>query len=113
VEGDATAAESKKESTAAAAQTPARKKSISRKKSNANLKKTPKKPAEDKSFSPGDLVMTRLKGYPPWPSIVLSEELLPEALKNGPQPGKKAVGGGLPASAWKTQYPIFFLGSYD
>ncbi|TGZ81854.1 hypothetical protein EX30DRAFT_371061 [Ascodesmis nigricans] len=111
---DATVAEDTKNDTSAApAQTPARKKSVSRRKSMGNLKKTPKKPAEEKSFAPGDLVLTRLKGYPPWPSIVLSEELLPEVMKKGPLGGKRSVGEGMPASAWKTQFPIFFLGSYD
>lgn len=104
-------------STSATAATPARKKSLSKKKSVANLKKTPKKAAavDDRTFAPGDLVLARLKGYPPWPSIILSEELLPDSLKKGPQPGKPKAAGDqpLPPSAWKTQFPIFFLGTYE
>lgn len=46
-------------------------KKLSKKKSMANL---------NLNAQPGDYFWARLKGYPPWPSIVCDEEMLPESL---------------------------------
>lgn len=67
----------KDEAPAAVPSTPAPKKTASaaRRKSTGNLKgaATPKKPSM--TVEAGDLLLARLRGYPPWPAIVLDEEL--------------------------------------
>ena len=65
---------------------------------------------------PGDYYIARLKSYPPWPSIICDEDMLPEVLLNTrPVTTKKADGtyneayadGGKKVS--ERTYPIMFL----
>src|SRR5690606_9403811 len=56
---------------------------------SATPAKTPSKKvlAMSREYTPGDLVLHRLKGYPPWPAIVLSDEiaeLKPALMKSKP-----------------------------
>lgn len=104
-----------KTSSAAVATPASKKKAVGKRKSLANLKTPSKKGADpDKKFTPGQYVMAKMKSYPPWPAIVLNDELLPEVLKKGPQQGKsKNAPTDTGPSAWKTQYPIFFMGTFE
>ncbi|CEH14511.1 HEPATOMA-DERIVED GROWTH FACTOR-RELATED [Ceraceosorus bombacis] len=45
------------------------------------------KPREDKTFNAGDVVMAKVKGYPPWPGIVVDEKNVPTSV-NKQKPGK-------------------------
>jgi len=101
---------------ASSAATPARKTpKPSKKKSLANMKKTPGKnaAAADQRFKPGDYVMAKMRSFPPWPAIVLSKELLPEIMLAGPAGGKAKSLETIGAAAWETQYPIFYMGTYE
>ncbi|KAF8543472.1 hypothetical protein BDD12DRAFT_214587 [Trichophaea hybrida] len=87
----------------------------SKKKSVANLKKTPGKnaAAAEQRFKPGDYVMAKMRSFPPWPAIVLSKELLPEIMVTAPAGGKAKSLETVGATAWQTQYPIFYMGTYE
>ena len=110
--------------TVASANTPASRaktksmpKSASRRKSLANLKGkgAPGKEKEPKKYEPGQYVMAKMRSYPPWPAIVLNQELLPEVLLKPGGTGRvknkslESVG----SAAWHTQYPIMFMGTHE
>ncbi|KAA8895114.1 hypothetical protein FN846DRAFT_354534 [Sphaerosporella brunnea] len=104
---------------AAPAKTPASKKgrpppkSASKKKSLANLKKSKTVEAPDIKYEVGQHVMARMRSYPPWPAIILSKELLPDFLVNKSATGNTKALESLGDAAWNTQYPIFFMGTYE
>ena len=88
---------------------------VSRRKSAVNPKKTPSKsnPA-DQRFKEGDQVLAKMRSFPPWPAVVLSRELLPgimvgDSAQKGTTKSLDSVG----PAAWVTQYPIFYLGTYE
>ena len=81
------------------------------------LNKKKSKPALRLEAKPGDLFLARMKGHPPWPSIICDEEMLPQILLSSrpittAQPDgtfKKpeyADGG---KRAFERTYPIMFL----
>lgn len=81
--------------------TAADKKSSSKRKSSGIPEHKGKKLNKKKSMSkithldaqPGDYYLARLKGYPPWPSIIADEDMLPEIMINSrPVTTKKADG---------------------
>ncbi|KAK6364884.1 hypothetical protein LTS17_011788 [Exophiala oligosperma] len=77
--------------------TPAEKKPASKRKSSIVPKKLNKKKSMSKithtNAQPGEYYIARLKSYPPWPSIICDEEMLPEILINTrPVTTKKADG---------------------
>jgi hypothetical protein len=92
-------------------------KASSRRKSLANLKGkgAPGKEKELKKYEPGQYVMAKMRSYPPWPAIVLNQELLPEVLLKPIGTGRvknrslESVG----SAAWHTQYPIMFMGTHE
>lgn len=47
---------------------------------NKKLNKKKSMPTLHLECKPGDLYWARLKGYPPWPSIICDEQMLPESL---------------------------------
>jgi hypothetical protein len=66
--------------------------------------------------APGDYFLARLKGYPPWPSIIADEEMLPDVMINGrPVTTKKPDGSYNEAyaddgkKASERTFPIMFL----
>jgi hypothetical protein len=67
-----------------------KKSSSSRRKSSAVPEHKGKKLNKKKSMpkithldaQPGDYYLARLKGYPPWPSIIADEDMLPEIMLN-------------------------------
>jgi len=80
-----------------------------------NRKKS--KPALRLDAKPGEMYLARLKGHQPWPSIICSEDMLPEVLLNTrpittPQPDgtfrkpEYADGG---KRAYERTFPIMFL----
>ena len=90
-------------------------KTLSRRKSVANLKEkdngsTPakaKKAEKLKEYKPEDLVLHKLKGYPPWPAVVLSDEiaeLKPDLMKA--RPGKSKAKA---EDAVRGAYPVAYL----
>ncbi|OAP59778.1 hypothetical protein AYL99_04780 [Fonsecaea erecta] len=102
-------------------------KKSSRRKSSAAESKS-KKPNKRKSMSkithvdaePGDYYLARLKGFPPWPSIIADEEMLPEMMINTrPVTTKKSDGtyneayadGGKKVD--ERTFPIMFLGTNE
>ncbi|OAG39467.1 hypothetical protein AYO21_06295 [Fonsecaea monophora] len=108
--------------------TPADKKSSSRRKSSTVAEHKGKKLNKKKSMSkithldaqPGDYYLARLKGYPPWPSIIADEDMLPDIMINTrPVTTKKADGtyneayadGGKKMS--ERTFPIMFLGTNE
>jgi hypothetical protein len=102
-----------------------KKPSISKRKSSTGVpehkgKKLNKKKSMPKMTNldaePGDYFLARLKGYPPWPSIIADEEMLPDVMINGrPVTTKKADGnyneayadGGKKVN--ERTFPIMFL----
>jgi hypothetical protein len=90
----------------------AKKKSVpkpSRKKSLGSTKKSTPAKTTSVKFEPGNYVIAKMRSYPPWPAIVLSKELLPEVMKKGKPKSLETLG----PSAWNTQYPILFMGTYE
>jgi len=90
----------------------------SKKKSSANLKgKTPrstKKAAADVDYQPGMSVLAKMRTFPPWPAIILSDELLPEALlktKPSGKSGKKGEASAAPSAP--TSWPVMFMGTNE
>ncbi|KAK5135348.1 hypothetical protein LTR08_005290 [Meristemomyces frigidus] len=71
---DATLASGKKEKRKSTGGIPEHKmKKLNKKKSNLNLKL-------NLDCQPGEMYWARLKGYPPWPSMICDEQMLPESL---------------------------------
>ena len=69
---------------------------------------------------PGDYYLARLKGYPPWPSIIADEDMLPEIMLNTrPVTTKQADGAYKEAYADggkkmpERTFPIMFLGTNE
>ena len=105
--------------------TPADKKSASSRRKSSGVpehkgKKLNKKKSMPKlthtDAQPGDYYLARLKGYPPWPSIIADEDMLPEIMLNTrPVTTKKADGtyGEAYADGGKKvqerTFPIMFL----
>jgi len=92
----------------------------SKKKSSANLKgKTPrstKKAAADVEYQPGMSVLAKMRTFPPWPAIILSDETLPEALLRAKPSGKSGKKGEASASAapsTPTSWPVMFMGTNE
>ncbi|KIW33066.1 hypothetical protein, variant 2 [Cladophialophora immunda] len=107
---------------------PADKKSSSRRKSSTAPDHKSKKLNKKKSMSkithldaqPGDYYLARLKGYPPWPSIIADEDMLPDIMINTrPVTTKKDDGtyneayadGGKKMN--ERTFPIMFLGTNE
>ena len=49
-------------------------------KKSKNLNKKKSMPTMHLDCQPGDFYWARLKGYPPWPSVICDEQMLPESL---------------------------------
>lgn len=45
-----------------------------------NLNKKKSKPLTNLSALPGEYYIARMKGHPPWPSIICDEDMLPQSL---------------------------------
>ncbi|KIW86897.1 uncharacterized protein Z519_12519 [Cladophialophora bantiana CBS 173.52] len=105
-----------------------KKSSSSRRKSSTALENKGKKLNKKKSMSkithldaePGDYYLARLKGYPPWPSIIADEDMLPDVMiNNRPVTTKKADGTYNEAYAdggkkmHERTFPIMFLGTNE
>ena len=81
------------------------------------LNKKKSKPALRLDVQPGELYLARMKGHPPWPSIVCDEEMLPEsltttrpvttALPDGTYKKPEYADGG--KRAYERTFPIMFL----
>lgn len=72
VDGSATPASGKKDRRKSAAGVPEHK--------SKKLNKKKSMPSLHLECRPGDFYWARLKGYPPWPSIICDEQMLPESL---------------------------------
>ena len=81
------------------------------------LSKKKSKPLTNLSAQPGEYYVARMKGHPPWPSIICDEDMLPSSLLNSrpvtaqlPDGSFKkpeyAEGG---KRAYERTYPIMFL----
>lgn len=103
-----------------------KKTSLKRKSSSAaagkklNKKKSMSKIVTHLNAEAGDYFLARLKGYPPWPSIICDEEMLPASLiKTRPKTTKKPDGSYEPAYADggkrenERTFPIMFLGTNE
>ncbi|CUS10212.1 unnamed protein product [Tuber aestivum] len=91
-----------------------------KKKSSGNLKgKTPrstKKAAADVDYQPGMNVLAKMRTFPPWPAIILSDDLLPEALlrtKPSGKSGKKGEASASVAPSAPTSWPVMFMGTNE
>ena len=81
------------------------------------LNKKKSKPTLRLDVQPGELYLARMKGHPPWPSIVCDEEMLPEsltttrpvttALPDGTFKKPEYADGG--KRAYERTFPIMFL----
>ena len=93
--------------------TPTRRKSVSGAKDKDN-NGTPAKPSNKKAaltreYKPEDLVLHKLKGYPQWPAVILSDEvaeLKPELIKA--KPGSKSRAKAAEDTV-RQSYPIAYL----
>ena len=108
---DEDTAPSTAEPVAAAAPTPAKKTpKPSRRKSVANFKKgAAAAPGPDIKYAEGQYVLAKMRSFPPWPALVLNKDLLPEVMRVGKPKSLETIG----TAAWETQYPIFYLGTYE
>lgn len=97
--------------TAAAATLSAKKTpKLSRRKSLASFKKGgAAAPNPDIKYDEGQYVLAKMRSFPPWPALVLNKDLLPEVMRVGKPKSLETIG----AAAWDTQYPIFYLGTYE
>ncbi|KAF8469513.1 hypothetical protein BDZ91DRAFT_781584 [Kalaharituber pfeilii] len=93
------------------AKQPARRKSVAniKDKDNNGTPAKLKKAVVTKEYKPEDLVLHKLKGYPPWPAVVLSDEvaeLKPDLIKA--KPGSKSKSKVVDESL-RQAYPIAYL----
>lgn len=93
-------------------------KSAARKKSLANLKNnnTPSKAKNpDVKYEPGMQVLAKMRTFPPWPAVILSEELLPEALlKTRPSSKNPRTKGSSTASPdERRHWPVIYMGTLE
>lgn len=113
LDGSMDSKKSKKKSPA----TPAPK-SAARKKSLANLKNsnTPAKSKNaDVKYEPGMQVLAKMRTFPPWPAVILSEELLPEALlKTRPSTkNPRTKGSSAAPSDERRHWPVIYMGTLE
>lgn len=116
LDGTADSKKSKKKSPATPAK--ATPKSAARKKSLANLKNnnTPSKPKNpDVKYEPGMQVLAKMRTFPPWPAVILSEELLPEALlKTRPSTkNPRTKGSSTAPSEERRHWPVIYMGTLE
>ncbi|KAI5304793.1 hypothetical protein KEM56_005922 [Ascosphaera pollenicola] len=108
----------------AAAATPAPKRSSSKRKSIGGNKGGNKRKSTNRTLhldaKPGEYYIARLKSYPPWPSVICDEEMLPPALTaRRPVTTKQPDGTYFEAYAdngkrvYERTFPIMFLGSNE
>jgi len=100
---------SHKKKSAAETKTPSRRKSVPnlKEKDNGSTPAKAKKTEKPKVYKPEDLVLHKLKGYPPWPAVVLSDEiaeLKPDLMKA--RPGKQKAKA---EDAVRGAYPVAYL----
>lgn len=93
-------------------------KSTARKKSLANLKNnnTPSKSKNaDVKYEPGMQVLAKMRTFPPWPAVILSEELLPEALLKTRPSNKnpRTKGSSNAPSDERRHWPVIYMGTFE
>lgn len=93
-------------------------KSAARKKSLANLKNnnTPSKAKNpDVKYEPGMQVLAKMRTFPPWPAVILSEELLPEALLKTRPSSKnpRTKGASTAQSEERRHWPVIYMGTLE
>ena len=103
------AKKSHKKKSATETKTPSRRKSVAnlKEKDNGSTPAKAKKTEKPKQYKPEDLVLHKLKGYPPWPAVVLSDEvaeLKPDLMKA--RPGKSKAKA---EDAARGAYPVAYL----
>jgi hypothetical protein len=86
---------------------------MSKKKSQANLKKKSAAETADIKYEVGQHVIAKMRGFPPWPAIILSKELLPEMMLKKPAGGNAKSLESLGDAAWNAHYPILYMGTYE
>lgn len=92
--------------------TPARRKSVTniKDKDNNGTPAKSKKAPPSQEYKPEDLVLHKLKGYPPWPAVILSDEvaeLKPQLIKS--RPGKSKAKGVVVDEGVRQAYPVAYL----
>lgn len=116
LDGSTDVKKSKKKSPATTAKsTP---KSAAKKKSLANLKSngTPAKVKNaDVNYEPGMQVLAKMRTFPPWPAVILSEELLPEALLKTRPSNKnpRTKGSSAEPAEVKRHWPVMYMGTNE
>jgi hypothetical protein len=116
LDGSTDVKKSKKKSPATTAKsTP---KSAAKKKSLANLKNngTPAKVKNaDVNYEPGMQVLAKMRTFPPWPAVILSEELLPEALLKTRPSNKhpRTKGSSAEPAEIKRHWPVMYMGTNE
>lgn len=87
---------------------------MSKKKSLANLKAkdTPKKTVPEINYEPGMYVLAKMRRYPPWPAIILNDDLLPEFLQKSRPNARigKAKDASAPPPNPPRHWPVMYLG---
>ena len=81
------------------------------------LHKKKSKPLTNLSAQPGEYYIARMKGHPPWPSIICDEDMLPSSLLNTRPVTAQLPDGSFKKSeyadggkrAYERTYPIMFL----
>lgn len=91
---------------------PARRKSVAniKDKDNNGTPAKSKKIPPAQVYKPEDLVLHKLKGYPPWPAVILSDdvaELKPQLIKS--KPGKSKAQGVVIDEGVRQAYPVAYL----
>jgi len=94
--------ETSKKSVSSYSQTPSKKSRAGRPSSGRGRKSKVSNPVAPpaESYSPGDYVWVRMKGYPTWPGKVLEESQVPERVSR-------------PGTLRGQRYPVLFFGTYD